>query len=99
MSKRTDELRARYLEQRDEFVAIERQWIAEGRTEVLASEVCAEQRRRGRVLLTSAELSELYDALPNDRREPTPPAPPAVWWVRAFRWVFGQHRMRGGPWE
>lgn len=70
--KRIAELRRRYNEQSREF------WeLRDARPEARASEISDEQRTRaalrGAPLLTNTELLELYEALPNDPREPERP--------------------------
>lgn len=112
---RIEELRRRYNAQSKEYWELGES-MRRDNPAVRAVQVSEEQRLRaalrGEPLMTNEELLELYDALPNDRRErafalppeplepiaePAPPPPPRSVLARLVDWA-GQ-RLFGGSWR
>lgn len=101
---RTEELRRRYNAQSKEYWELSES-MRRDRPELRSFEISEEQRRRaelrGEKLMTNEELLELFDALPDDRREraythphyiddpaplPDPPPPRSVL-ARLVEWL------------
>lgn len=89
---RVAELRRRYLAQRRAYIELEKA-MREVDPHVPSERVAAEHHKRivdmtGQPMMTQAELSELFDALPDDPREPTRIIR-EPWWRRLWAWLTG----------